>query len=139
MWTLIADILLAIFSISALAWLWWTNRTLKSYLSGYGKEKGKNLATHEDIETILHHLRSSTKATEEIKMQISSEAWDRQRQWELKREATFGAAKSLSDMNNAISALDLSTRNRNADDPKWVKENRSEERRVGKECRSRWS
>src|ERR1035437_1313570 len=27
-------------------------------------------------------------------------------------------------MNNAISALDLSTRNRNADDPKWVKENK---------------
>jgi len=50
------------------------------FLASYFREKGKNLATKEDIDKI-------TKATEAIKAEISSDMWVKQRRRELKLEA----------------------------------------------------
>ncbi len=50
------------------------------YFASYFREKGKNLATKEDIDKI-------TKATEAIKAEISSDTWVKQRRRELKLEA----------------------------------------------------
>ena len=67
-------------------------------------------------------MKEVTKATKEIEAKISSDLWDRQKQWEMKREVTFGAAKSLADIDNAISALDLSMRNLSPNTEAWAKE-----------------
>lgn len=98
-----------------------------SYMSSYLKAKAANLATHEDIQRVVDQVSIVTRTTEQIKAEISNDVWDRQKQWEMKREATFGAAKTVSDIDNCISALDVSTRNRNDDDPKWLEENRQVE------------
>ncbi len=50
------------------------------FLASYVREKGKNLATKEDIDKI-------TTATEAIKAEISSDMWVKQRRRELKLEA----------------------------------------------------
>jgi hypothetical protein len=54
-----------------------------SYLSGYLKKKGENLATHEDVERLLHQVSAVTKTTKEIEARISNETWRRERRSDL--------------------------------------------------------
>ncbi len=67
----------------------------KPFLGSYSAKKGENLATKEDIAQL-------TKITEGIKAQISDEAWDRQRQWELKRDVVLDAVRALADLDGAV-------------------------------------
>jgi hypothetical protein len=65
------------------------------YLGAYLKRKGENLATKEDIAEI-------TRVQEEIKAKISDDVWDRQRQWELKRDVVFDVVRALADLDMAV-------------------------------------
>ncbi|HEX7728941.1 MAG TPA: hypothetical protein VF392_07890 [Terracidiphilus sp.] len=67
----------------------------KPFFGSYAAKKGENLATKEDIAQI-------TKSQEEIKAQISDKAWDRQRQWEMKRDAVFEVMRELGQLENAL-------------------------------------
>jgi hypothetical protein len=69
-----------------------------AYVGGYLKKKGENLATHEDIDKVLDQVRAVTTTTKEIEAKISTEVWDRQKRWELKREVLIDAVKSLADI-----------------------------------------
>src|SRR5258708_37592579 len=76
-----------------------------SYLGAYLKKKGENLATHEDIDKILDHVRAVTITTKEIEAKISSDVWDHQKRWEAKRDALFEAVKKLSALEDALNNL----------------------------------
>ena len=76
-----------------------------AYLGSYLKKKGENLATHEDIGKLVDQVRAVTTTTKEIEAKISSDVWDRQQRWELKREVLFKAAKQLADLEDAVLAL----------------------------------
>jgi hypothetical protein len=76
-----------------------------AYLGSYLKRKGENLATHEDIDKLVDQVRAVTTTTKEIEATISGDLWDRQKQWELKREILFDAAKRLHDVENKLSSL----------------------------------
>jgi hypothetical protein len=76
-----------------------------AYFGSYLKKKGENLATHEDIAKVLEDLRQVTTTTKEIEAKISGELWDRQKQWELKREILFDATKRLSAVENQLLAM----------------------------------
>lgn len=102
MWIILADVLLVVLGIVGI----WSLIAVRSYFSTYGGEKGKNLATHEDVERIVEDLRRMTQATEEIKTQISSEMWDRQKQWEIKREIFFQVTNRVSRVFEALKDLD---------------------------------
>ena len=65
------------------------------FLGSYLKRKGENLATHEDIDKLITQVGTVTKVTKEIEARISSDLWDRQKQWELKRDAIFEVAKTI--------------------------------------------
>lgn len=78
---------------------------LGAYVGAYLRKKGENLATHEDIEKLVEQVRSVTQATKEIEAKISNEMWHRQRQWELRRDVIFEAARHLSEVQVKFSAL----------------------------------
>lgn len=61
---------------------------LLGYLGGYVKKKAENRAMREDIEVL-------TRAAEEIKARVADKSWDRQRQWEMKRDALLAMIQAI--------------------------------------------
>jgi hypothetical protein len=78
---------------------------LAGYLAGYLKKKGENRAIQEDLDKLLVQVSVVTKATKEIEAKISSDVWDRQKHWELKREVLFEATKRLAEVEEALLAF----------------------------------
>jgi hypothetical protein len=78
-----------------------------AYFGSYLKKKGENLATREDIKGVLEQVRAVTTVTKEIEAKISSEVWDKQRRWELKRDILLEAAKRLANAAEALKNLDV--------------------------------
>jgi hypothetical protein len=74
------------------------------YLASYVKKKGENLATHEDIDKLVDQMKAVTQATKEIEAKISGEVWDRQKQWEMKREVIFEAIKRVANADEVLLA-----------------------------------
>jgi hypothetical protein len=73
-----------------------------AFLGSYLKKKGENLATKEDLGDLLKQVQAVTAATKEIEAKISNQVWDRQKQWEMKRDALYAVAQS---MTAAVDAL----------------------------------
>ena len=73
--------------------------------SGYATKKGENLATHEDIDKLVDQVKAVTDATKKIEAEISSGVWDKQKRWEMKREVLFEAARKISEIDDAMSAI----------------------------------
>lgn len=73
-----------------------------AFLGSYLKKKGENLATHEDVDKLVDQMKAVTQATKEIENKISSDLWDRQKRWELKREVIFDTSKAMMEMNNLL-------------------------------------
>lgn len=76
-----------------------------SFLGAYLKEKGKNLATHEDLDKLVAQMTAVTQTTESIKAAISDDVWDRQKQWEMKRDALFEVVRTLGSLDDALLEL----------------------------------
>jgi len=79
---------------------------LGAYFGAYLRQKGKNLATHEDINKLVDQVATVTTTTKEIEARISSEVWDRQKLWELKRNVLFELAKRVAAIFDALGNLD---------------------------------
>ncbi len=71
-------------------------------LAGYLKEKGKNLATTEDISELSKQTAILTEAAKTIEASISDRVWDRQKRWELKRDALIGSITALDRVDDAL-------------------------------------
>jgi hypothetical protein len=76
-----------------------------SFVAGYLRKKGENLATHEDLDKLIVQMKATTEATKAIEARISDEVWNKQRQWELKREIIIQLIRSLSATENALMEL----------------------------------
>jgi hypothetical protein len=96
-----------------------------SYLGSYLKKKGENRAIHEDIGNLVEQVSAVTKATKEIETKISSDVWDRQKRWELKREVFFEATRKLADVEDGLLSLDSMLQveqkeQKKEDEPGWA-------------------
>jgi hypothetical protein len=96
-----------------------------SYLAGYLRRKGENLATHEDIDKLVDQVAAVTTTTKEIEAKITSDVWDRQKRWELRREVLFEATRRVADIDDALLSLDtiIQVEHKNQkrdDDPTWL-------------------
>lgn len=69
---------------------------VKFFLPGYLGEKGKNLATREDFDTLLDQIKKTTKETENIRIELSSRNWLNQQQWALREKYYMGLLEHLS-------------------------------------------
>src|SRR6266404_3989380 len=76
-----------------------------SYLASYLKKKGENLATREDLDKLVEQVRAVTTATKEIEAKISTDVWDRQKRWEMKRDLLFEATRRLAAVNDSLMNL----------------------------------
>src|ERR1700733_10960347 len=73
-----------------------------SFIGSYSKKKGENLATKEDFRELKAQTAELRQATKEIESKIEDQVWDRQRQWELKRDAVLGVIQALSATEDAL-------------------------------------
>src|ERR1017187_7112196 len=73
----------------------------KPFIGSYASKKGENLATKEDIALL-------TKIAEGIRAEISDKVWDRQKQWELKRDTVLKVLDALKEIVFSLSNLDSS-------------------------------
>jgi hypothetical protein len=78
---------------------------LGAYCGSYLMQRGKNIATHEDIDKVVEQLRFVTQSTKEIEAKISSEVWDKQKRWELKREVLFEATRRVGEIEELLNTL----------------------------------
>jgi hypothetical protein len=76
-----------------------------SFLGSYLKKKGENLATHEDLDKLVEQVRAVTTTTKEIEAKISTDVWDRQKRWEMKREVLFEATRRLGAVEDSLISL----------------------------------
>jgi len=91
-----------------------------SYLAGYLKKKGENLATHEDINRLVEQVRAVTEATKKIEAEISVGVWDKQKRWEMKREVLFEVARRLSEVEDALLGFAIVMRNDKKNQEAWA-------------------
>jgi hypothetical protein len=80
---------------------------LVGYLTGYANKKGENRAIHEDIGKLTDQVAAVTKTAKEIEAKISSDVWDRQKRWELKREVLFEVTRKAAQIEDTIRALNI--------------------------------
>lgn len=73
-----------------------------SYFSPYLRKRAENLASHDDLQMLIDQVKATTEATRRIEAQISNEVWDRQRQWELKRDILLDALRSVNEFENTL-------------------------------------
>ena len=83
-----------------------------AYIGGYLKKKGDNLATHEDIDKIVDQVKATTEAAKAIEAKIDDQVWNRQRQWELKRDILVDFARTISDFEQAVMQISTNIENR---------------------------
>jgi hypothetical protein len=89
--------------LSVIGSLW-----IGSYFSPYLKKRAENLATHDDLDKLLAQMRATTEATKAIEARIDDQVWNKQRQWEMKRDVLLGFARTISDFEQSV--LNLSTK-----------------------------
>ncbi|HEY4776641.1 MAG TPA: hypothetical protein VIH56_03195 [Candidatus Acidoferrales bacterium] len=91
------------------------------YLSSYLKTKGEHLATKEDFDQLRAQTAVLTQTTREIEAKISNEAWNRQRHWEMKRDAIFAAIQAVLKADDALESVARGLRLESvADDPELM-------------------
>jgi hypothetical protein len=78
---------------------------LTPYLRGYSAKKGENLATHEDIDKLVHQVAAVTQTTKEIESKISGELWNKQKHWEMKRDVIFEMSKKISGVDDTLTSM----------------------------------
>jgi hypothetical protein len=81
-----------------------------AYFGSYFRKKGENLATHEDIGKLVDQVRAVTMTAKEIEANISDRSWNRQKHWEMKREAIFSVMASLGRADEALHTFALAAK-----------------------------
>jgi hypothetical protein len=95
-----------------------------AYFGAYLKKRAENLATHADLEKLVAQMKATTEATKAIEARIDDQAWNKQRHWEMRRDALVKALQALGRAENALMELGSISRmkaNMN-DDERWQKE-----------------
>lgn len=83
-----------------------------AYLGAYLKKKGENLATKEDFRELKEQTRDLAQTTREIEARIDDQVWNRQRQWEMKRDILLELVRSMDSFDQAIRDLSVKIKSR---------------------------
>jgi hypothetical protein len=80
-------------------WFW------KPWAAAYSEEKGKNLARKEDLDAIVAEMRAVTIAQKEIEHKLSDALWNRQVQWNQKKEIYSELLAASNDISSACALI----------------------------------
>jgi hypothetical protein len=72
------------------------------YFKSYFDKKGANLATKEDFRDLKAQTAELRQATKEIEAKIDEQVWNKQRQWEMKKEILLEGAKRLAEVDESL-------------------------------------
>ena len=75
------------------------------FLTSYLKKKAQNLATREEFKELQRQTAELTRTTAQIESEIKGDLWDRQKQWELKRDVMFEAAKAMGAVKDTLAKM----------------------------------
>jgi hypothetical protein len=76
-----------------------------AYCGSYLRQMGHSFATQEDINKLLDQVHAVKKGTQVIEAKISTEVWDKQKLWELKRDVLFEATRRVGEIEELLSTL----------------------------------
>ncbi len=76
-----------------------------AFVGAYLKKKGENLATKEDFRDLKAQTAELKQATKEIEAKIDDQMWNRQRQWEMKRDVLLELIRAMGEIRNAQFAV----------------------------------
>jgi hypothetical protein len=79
----------------------------KPWTQAYAGEKGKNFARKEDLDKILAEVRAVTIVQKEIEAKVSGAVWDRQTQWNQKRDISAGLLAAFSELELAFEKMTM--------------------------------
>ena len=74
-----------------------------AYLGAYFNKKRENRTIRKDLDELV--TKAVTQATKDVEAKISNDMWDKQRRWEMKRDAFFAVVRELESMERALSDL----------------------------------
>jgi hypothetical protein len=77
-------------------------RAIAPFLKGYSEQVGQNRAMKENLDNLVIQTEKLTTSTENIKAKISDEQWNRQRQWEMRRDTVFELMRALGELDCAL-------------------------------------
>src|SRR6202012_4323636 len=66
-----------------------------AFLPSYMREKGKNLATKEDIQELARQTGILTETAKEIEARLSVSVWSNQQRWDMQKTALLDSLKDL--------------------------------------------
>jgi hypothetical protein len=66
-----------------------------SFLPSHMQDKGKNLATKEDVQELARQTRILAQTTKEIEARISISVWSQQQRWDIQKTALLDSLKDL--------------------------------------------
>jgi hypothetical protein len=78
---------------------------LAAYFGAFIKTMAANDANNQNFEKVLEQMKTQTAEIENIKAAISDDVWDRQKQWEMRRDVVFEVLRSLGQYDNALLEL----------------------------------
>jgi len=78
---------------------------LAAYFGAFIKTMAANDANNQNFEKVLEQMKTQTAEIENIKAAISDDVWDRQKQWELKRDGIFEVVQALGELEDALGSL----------------------------------
>src|SRR5579863_7033069 len=66
-----------------------------AFLPSFMREKGKSLATKEDIQELARQTGIITKTAKEIEARLSVNVWSNQQRWDMQKTALLDSLKDL--------------------------------------------
>ncbi len=91
------------------------------YFKSYFNKRGENLATKEDFRELKAQTAELRQTTKEIEVKIDDQVWNRQRQWELRRDVLFDTSRRLAQVDDALLSLNTVSCDPATDgDPAWL-------------------
>lgn len=81
---------------------WLVGLALAAYAGAFFGKRGETAALKRDLETIKENLRQMTSATEEIKVGVSGDLWERQNRWTFKKDLYVRLLNGLGDVASAV-------------------------------------